>query len=122
MSFYERYLKCCKERGIHPAAQATADQLGCSRSNISTFAKTGITPKGDIVANAAKMLEVSADYLLGLTDDPRKNDNNVSPEESELLMLFRSLNDEGQIAASAVVRGLAAQNIYKKDNSSEKMA
>ena len=68
------------------------------------------------------MLEVSADYLLGLTDDPRKNENNVSPEESELLMLFRSLNDEGQIAASAVVRGLAAQNIYKKDNLSEKMA
>ena len=66
MSFYDRYAECCREKGILPSSQATAEKLGCSRSNISNFASSGITPRGDIVANAAKMLDVSADYLLGI--------------------------------------------------------
>ena len=71
MTFYDRYAKCCAQKGILPASQDTANKIGCSRSAISAFSKSGINPKGDIVAGAANLLDVSADYLLGLIEVPR---------------------------------------------------
>ncbi|MBQ6407469.1 MAG: hypothetical protein IJJ64_05460 [Butyrivibrio sp.] len=116
MTFYERYEKCCHDAGILPSSQATADQLGCARSNISTFAKSGITPKGDIVAGAAKMLNISADYLLGIIEAPRAIDDSLSKEEMEVISILRELNEEGCETAINVIRGLACQDIYKKYN------
>ena len=116
MSFYDRYAECCRENGILPSSQATAERLGCSRSNISNFANTGITPKGDIVANAAKMLGVSADYLLGLVDVPHPIDNTITPNEQIALGLLRQLNEEGQEAAIAMLNGLAMGGIYKNSD------
>ncbi len=99
-----------------PSSQATAEKLGCSRSNISNFASTGITPKGEIVANAARMLNVSADYLLGLVEVPRPIDNSTSPSDQIALNLFRQLNEEGQEAAIAMLNGLVNGGIYKNNN------
>jgi len=121
MNFYERYEKCCKEAGILPASQATADQLGCTRANISTFAKSGITPKGDIVAGAAKMLNISADYLLGIIEAPKPIDDTLSQDEMTVVSLLRELNEEGKESAIGVLRGLAMQDIYKK-SSDDKLA
>ena len=118
MSFYDRYAKCCREKGILPSSQAAAEKLGCSRSNISNFASSGITPRGDIVANAAKMLDVSADYLLGLVDNPRPIDNDIRENEQDALNLFRLLNEEGQEAAIAMLNGLAMGGIYKNNDQS----
>ena len=116
MSFYDRYSECCREKGILPSSQATAEKLGCSRSNISNFASSGITPRGDIVANAAKMLDVSADYLLGLVDNPRPVNNEIAPTEQDALDLFRRLNEDGQEAAIAMLNGLVIGGIYKNSN------
>ena len=113
MTFYERYVSCCKEKGIQPSSQATADKIGCARSNISAFAKSGKTPKGDIVAGAAKMLDVSADYLLGLIKTPVPINNPLTESEIRLLSLWRHLNDEGREAAEAMIKGLVNQDIYK---------
>ena len=63
MSFYERYALCCQNKGIAPVSQVAADAMGCTKATISAFAKNGTTPKGDTVARAAQMLDVSADYL-----------------------------------------------------------
>lgn len=116
MSFYDRYAKCCREKGILPSSQATAEKLGCSRSNISSFASSGITPRGDIVANAAKMLDVSADYLLGLVDNPRPVDNETTGKEQAALDMFRLLNEDGQEAAIAMLNGLVIGGIYKNSD------
>ena len=62
MSFYERYALCCQNKGIAPVSQVAADAMGCTKATISAFAKNGTTPKGDTVARAAMMLDVSADY------------------------------------------------------------
>ncbi len=115
MSFFTRYEECCKRNHIPPVSQEAADKLGCSKSNISFLARTNTTPKGETVARAAKMLNISADYLLELTDTPRQIHSNedVSFISQEALTLFKELNADGQTAALAMLRGLTLQNIYK---------
>lgn len=121
MTFYERYAECCHQRGISPVSQAAADRIGCSKANVSAFAKNGTTPRGDVVAGAAKMLDVSADYLLGIieTPNPLKIDDSLTCEERNMLIMLRELNAEGQEAALAMISGLVAQGIYKKYSKNE---
>ena len=116
MSFYERYSLCCQNKGIAPVSQVAADAMGVTKATISAFAKNGTTPKGDTVARAAQMLDVSADYLLGLIDDPHAVEVNkeLSSTEEHAIALIRELNVEGAEAALAMLAGLAAQDIYKK--------
>jgi len=123
MSFYERYAQCCQQKGISPVSQFAADAIGCTKSTISTFAKTGATPRGEIVAGAAKMLDVSADYLLGLCEDPHPISLKLELTQSEktALLLLNNLNDAGFNAALAVLAGLEAQEIYKKDAAASRL-
>ena len=116
MSFYERYALCCQNKGIAPVSQVAADAMGCTKATISAFAKNGTTPKGDTVARAAQMLDVSSDYLLGLIDDPHPVEVNkeLSSTEEHAVALLRELNAEGAEAALAMLAGLSAQAIYKK--------
>lgn len=115
MSFYTRYAECCKQKNIAPVSQEAASQLGCSKSNISFLARNGNMPKGEIVAGAAKMLNVSADYLLELTDlpAPLQSEKDISASIQAALLLFRGLNSDGQAAALAMLEGLSLQNRYK---------
>ena len=114
MSFYTRYEECCRRKNISPVSQTAADSLQCTKANISTLARTGAMPRGDIIARAAQMLDVSADYLLGLTDVPSSlNDSlKVLPEEKEAVLLFHDLNKEGQKAAISMLKGLSSQKDY----------
>ena len=116
MSFYERYALCCQNKGIAPVSQVAADAMGCTKATISAFAKNGTTPKGDTVARAAQMLDVSSDYLLGLIDDPHPVvvNKELSSTEEHAIALLRELNAEGAEAALAMLAGLSAQDIYKK--------
>ena len=116
MTFYDRYALCCQEKGIAPVSQSAADAIGCTKSTISTFSKTGLTPRGDIVAGAAQMLDVSADYLLGLCEAPHPIEVKAELTEAErnVLELLRNLNTDGWDAALAMLSGLSAQDIYKK--------
>ncbi len=56
--------------GIEPCSQKAADLIGVTRSTISAWNTKGTYPKGDTVAAVANALHVSADYLVGRTDDP----------------------------------------------------
>ncbi len=62
------------------------------------------------------MLNVSADYLLGIIDAPHRieMDDPLSPNERRAVNMLRELNIEGQEAAIAMISGLASQAIYKK--------
>lgn len=120
MTFYKRYEKQCKIKGILPVSQFAADKLGCSRASISAFAKSGKAPQGSIVALAAKMLNVSSDYLLGITDSPLPNNIQLDDKEIELLSNYRELNNEGKFAAETVLKGLTNQELYKKNNNTKK--
>ena len=73
-----------------------------------------------IVINAAKMLEVSTDYLLGLTDITSPVKNDLTGDEFELLSDFKELNKDGKFVAKTVIKGLLSQGIYKKCNDFQK--
>lgn len=65
-NFGERLKELRKEKGI--TQQALAKQLDCNQSMIS-FWENGINePTESAIRKAALFFEVSADYLLGLTD------------------------------------------------------
>lgn len=115
MSFYTRYEEFCQQKNIAPVSQEAANKLGCSKSNISFLARSGKMPNGEIVAGAAKMLDVSADYLLELTDlpAPLQSDKDVSAALQTALLLLRELNPDGQAAALAMLKGLSLQDTFK---------
>lgn len=70
MNFYERYSATCIGHGIEPCSQKAATLFGISRSTISSWNTKNTFPKGETVAAIADALGVSADFLLGRTDDP----------------------------------------------------
>ena len=70
MSFFDRYKAICEKQGLDPCSQSTADKFGVTRATISTWGTRKKTPKGDTIAVIADALGVSADYLLGRTNDP----------------------------------------------------
>lgn len=70
MGFYENYAKICVQKGIEPCSQRAADMFGVTRATISSWNTKRTAPKGETVAVIATELGVSADYLLGRTDDP----------------------------------------------------
>lgn len=119
MTFYERYADCCQKKGIAPVSQFAANQLGCTKGTISAFAKNGTVPKGETVAKAAKMLDVSADYLLDLTHNAHAIEISIHADSTvaKAMTVFQSLNAEGQEAALAMLTGLSDRAIYKKCHS-----
>lgn len=70
MNFFDRYEQVCRERGLEPCAQSTAELFGSTKSTISAWRTKNTYPKGETVAAIADALDVSADYLLCRTDDP----------------------------------------------------
>lgn len=122
MQFSERYKKYCKIKGISPSSQFAADNLGCTKQNIATILRTNNVPSASIVVNAAKMLDVSTDYLLGLTDIPTQSNNELTEEEFEIISDIKNLNKEGQLAAKSMIQGLLNQGIYKKCDNIQKKA
>lgn len=70
MTFYDRYVSVCTDRGLEPCSQKAADAFGVTRATISIWNKRNTAPKGETVKAIADTLGVSCDYLLGRTDDP----------------------------------------------------
>ena len=93
---------------VRRAMGMTQEQLeaisGVSQSAISKVERLESNLTGDNLAAVARALEVSTDYLLGLTDDPRpaRTDVEITLEEWAIL---RALRDGDIERAAALVRG-----------------
>jgi transcriptional regulator with XRE-family HTH domain len=81
-----------------------------SASTLSQW-EGGATPRAfEQLCLLAGKYGVSADYLLGLTDDPRPNANSpLSTEERELLELIEGLSVRTRRQLLAMVQALAAE-------------
>ena len=79
MSFYNRYVRVCREKGVLPSSQKTAETIGVTRATISFWGRKNTVPSGETVASIADMLHVSTDYLLGRTDDPTDYSAKAAP-------------------------------------------
>ena len=121
MSFFERYAATCTEHGIEPCSQRAADLFGISRSTISSWNTKNTFPKGETVAAIADALGVSADYLLGRTDNPIDYANSAPVVEDvsrdymgaipDFVSKFRMLDDVDKAKAEAYL-ALRPQQIH----------
>lgn len=66
--FYQRILKLCAERGVK--ITNVIAKMGMGSGNLSKW-KAGGIPRGESLSKLADYFQVSTDYLLGRTDDPR---------------------------------------------------
>ena len=96
--FSERLKGILDSRGISQVW--VAEKANATAATISRYMTTERVPRGDIVANIAKALDVSADYLLGVTDiqTPISNGKNqeYSPEVRLLCTCFLKASPSDQ--------------------------
>lgn len=68
-----------------------AELINTSPKNVSRWESGEYTPEAPTIGLIAKALNVSADYLLGLTDDPKRStrESDFTQEEIEIIMALR---------------------------------
>lgn len=68
-----------------------AELIGIHYKNISRWEAGEYTPEVENLMLLAKALNVSADYLLGLSDDPKRaaRESDFSQDEVEIIMALR---------------------------------
>lgn len=68
-----------------------ASACGLGEKQIWRYENGKNDPEADTLARIAKELDVTADYLLGLVDDPRERleEEELSPTERKLLSAYR---------------------------------
>src|SRR5215831_20115924 len=77
MTLGERVLIWRRRRNL--TQQALADAVGVAKNTISRLEQGGITDlRGQVVAQLAQVLGVSADYLLGLDESEQATSNGSS--------------------------------------------
>jgi len=73
-----------------------ATELGIEKKQVSRWETGSTIPGSDKLAQIAKVLRVSTDYLLGLTDDPSPHMrvDNLTDEERSVLAAMRRGDDK----------------------------
>ena len=103
--FFEQYTKLCKERGM--SANGVAKEIGLPSSSV-TYWKRGSLPQQRTLERVAEYFGVSADYLLGYTDEKEKPAAQKGDELSpEFASLFSRLTPEQKELVLATMRELA---------------
>jgi transcriptional regulator with XRE-family HTH domain len=70
--------------------ESLAELLGVGIRQIWRYEKNETEPSGDMVARLARALNTSADYLLGLIDDPAPSHiEDLSPKERAAVAAWR---------------------------------
>lgn len=93
MSFYNKYIRLCTEKGISPSAAAI--EIGIRKSNVTYWKSNRNNPSDATLQKIADYFGVTVEYLKGeeTKKDPATN-GEVSPEKRELLDLIDSLSDD----------------------------
>lgn len=81
-------------RALREAMNLTQEELALevesSEPQIWRYENKNSPPRSDVLARLARYFHVSADYLLGLTDNPAvKVDQNLNPQEAAVLSAWR---------------------------------
>lgn len=87
--FHERLNKALAVTGTQPSELARRSNM--SRGQVSNYLNAKRTPGVDIIVRFAKALGVSADFLLGLSDDPTPaiGNSNLNDKERNVIALWR---------------------------------
>lgn len=120
-STFERIKELAKSRGI--TLGYLEEKLNLSRNSIYTIKNK--KPSAERLQMIAEYFNVSTDYLLGRTDNPRVASDSakdfVDEQEQQALVMFRKetedLSEEDKVRFNKALAGLmkSARNIIKDD-------
>lgn len=119
MNTYET-IKSLRQQ-MHMSQDELARKTGYSdRSSIAKIEAGKVDLSESKIALFAAALDVSPAQLMGISSNmPSSTPSPVlTPDETQLVTDYRSMNAEGKTAALAAVHGLASTDLYKKHNDS----
>ena len=103
--FHERLSSVCRARQLS-VTKLAKDVLHIS-SSAPTNWKNGAIPGADVVYACADWLNVSADYLLGLSDSATQpSESDFSEEERQVIDLLRTAPPQARGVAIASMRAV----------------
>ncbi len=125
MSFGSRLRQKRKEMGLKQSE--LGELLGVTGSAIGNYESDFSSPKAEILFKVFEVLHCDANYLF---QDEMKNPSAPAETEEEkltkgehiLIDNYRSLNDDGKVAAQDSVEALTYMPKYKKYSDSKNMA
>ena len=101
MTFYDRCEMLANEKKI-PFSEI-ASQAGVTGSAITSWKKNDSFPKADVAVKVAKCLNTSVEYLV----TGKEGDADLSPEEMEVVQIFRSIPETFKIMTRDVLLDIA---------------
>ena len=103
MDFAANLKKAIEERGVNQ--KWLADMAMTTEATISRYINgVNKSPDADILVSIAKALNVSVDYLLGVSEIPNYRDD-ISPEERLLLKAFGRASDRDKSIIWQILEG-----------------
>lgn len=121
--FVDRVLALCRAQKISKNKLLT--EINVNKSAFVNWENRGNIPSGEIVAKIADYFNVTTDYLLCRTDDPRAvgemegtspSAAEAAPGEDHMIELYRVLNCEGQEKLLDYADDLVASGKYIKSD------
>jgi transcriptional regulator with XRE-family HTH domain len=79
----------------HLTQEELAEKLGTEKNQISRWENGHKMPRGERLSEIAQTLNVSLDYLMGLSDEPtiRVKIDSLTVEEMQIIVALRQNND-----------------------------
>lgn len=78
--FVERLSKLCAENGVR--ITNVIKELNLAKGSVSKW-RTGVMPNSETLIKLAEYFKVSADYILGLSDDPTPPNQKSTTEKAD---------------------------------------
>lgn len=85
---------------------ALAVELGVSQEAISQYISGKINPKLSTIIKMSKILNVSTDYLLDLSDNMLTSDFKINENEMTLIENYRKLDEKNKVKAEAYLQAM----------------
>lgn len=117
MTFFDRYTDLCSQQGLQPMSQKAAKAFGVTRATIVAWGQKNTIPKGETLVLIANHFNVSADYLLGRTDDPTDYAAAALAQtvagQPRILTLYNQLDSIDQVRVESYVEGMLSTDKYR---------
>ena len=101
-----------RRQSIGMSQEALALTAGITQSQVSRYERGLNDPTGDILVKIAHALNTTADYILGVTDNPDREvtEDNLDSLETEIFQLLRSSSEDDRKRALSVIKAMLVTN------------
>ncbi|PFW60804.1 helix-turn-helix domain-containing protein [Bacillus sp. AFS075034] len=111
MNLGERLRSCREKKGYTQGY--VCEKIGLHKGTLSSYESGRREPKFEILIPLADMYEVTVDYLLGRSQNPKlteKESEEMTQEAEEWLKLYNQLSEENREVFKAAMQGVISKN------------